>query len=117
MNEESLDYLLSLNGISMNYQGEYWVKFDVIEVAATADRPLGIKYSLSLHDGNNRRLMGFDNAHAIKVSSGFKGRKYAYDHVHKTLADPGTEYTFTTPEQLITDFWDEVEKVLATLER
>jgi hypothetical protein len=82
MSTEGLDYLLSLNGVSMNYHGEYWVKFDVIEVEVTVDRPHGIKYSLSLHDGNNRRIMGFDNAHAIKISSGFKGRKYAYDHMH-----------------------------------
>jgi hypothetical protein len=61
--------------------------------------------------------MGFDNAHAIKISSGFKGRKYAYDHMHKTIADPRTEYTFASAEQLITDFWAEVEKSLAAIER
>ncbi len=100
----------------MNYQGEFWVKFDVIEVEVTTDRPHGIKYSLSLHDGNNQRIMGFDNAHPVKVSSGFKGRKFAYDHVHKTASDPGTEYTFSNPEQLIADFWDEIDKVLTDIE-
>lgn len=112
-----LEYLLSLDGVCMNYEGEYWVKFEVKEVKKTTDRPHGIKYSLTLHDGTNKRLMGFDNAHSIKVSSGFKGKKYSYDHVHKNANDPGTEYSFATPEQLIQDFWDEVDKVINELSR
>ena len=99
----------------MNYQDEYWVKFDVMQVEATPARPRGIKYSLSLHNGTNKRIMGFDNAHAIKVSGGYKGKKYTYDHLHKTAVDPGVEYVFITPEQLIVDFWAEVEKVLVDL--
>jgi hypothetical protein len=117
MRNEGLDNLLALDGVRMNYQGEFWVKFDVALVEITMERPHGIKYSLSLHDGTNKRIMGFDNAHAVKVSKGFKGRKYAYDHVHKSVSDPGTEYSFNTPEQLITDFWCEIDKVLAQLEK
>lgn len=116
MRDGSLDNLLALDGIRMNCQGNFWVKFDIKIVEVSPERPHGIKYSLSLHDGSNKRIMGFDNAHAVQVSGGFKGKKYAYDHVHKHVSDPGTEYIFNTPDQLITDFWCEVDKVLAELE-
>lgn len=44
----------------------YWTKFEVRNVKATSQIPHGIKYSLTLHDNNNRRILGYDNAHAIK---------------------------------------------------
>ncbi len=113
MKETGLEHLLALDGMNMNYEGEYWVKIDVSLVEKTKDRPHGIKYSLSLHNGKNQRIMGFDNAHAVQVSRGFKGKKYAYDHQHCSIDDKGVEYKFASPGQLLADFWDEVDKVLA----
>jgi hypothetical protein len=62
--ETGLDYLLGLDG-NIEFQNDegYWVKMDVSRVAVTAERPLGIKYSLTLHTPDGARLMGFDNAH------------------------------------------------------
>lgn len=56
--------------------------------------------------------MGFDNAHAVKVSSGYKGRRFAYDHHHRHSTEDIIEYEFQTPEQLLQDFWKEVDEVL-----
>ncbi len=107
-----LDYLLELDGLHMNYEGAYWIKIEVRQVTPTLARPHGIRYSLSLHDGGNVRIMGFDNAHAVAVSKGFKGKRFSYDHVHRSADDQGTEYVFEGPEQLLSDFWDEVETTL-----
>lgn len=43
-----------------------WVKFEAKKVSPTTDRPHGIRYSLTLHDRTNERIIGFDNAHAIE---------------------------------------------------
>ena len=62
-----LDYLLGLHGnIEVQNDEGYWVKMEVVRVRATSERPQGIKYSLTLHAPDNRRLIGFDNAHAVK---------------------------------------------------
>ena len=111
----SLDYLLELDGLQMNYTGTYWVKIEVRQVTPTSARPHGIRYNMSLHDGDNVRILGFDNAHAVAVSKGFKGKRYSYDHIHRSANDDGTEYVFESPEQLLSDFWDEVDATLAKL--
>ena len=72
MRDHSLDTLLDLDGttfFSVEGQG-YWVKFDVKRVATSAERPHGLKYSLTLHDPKNRRIVGFDNAHEIATGFG-----------------------------------------------
>lgn len=112
MNDHGLDNLLSLDGVQLNIEADYWVKFEAKKVAETPDRPHGIRYCLTLHDGQNQRLMGFDNAHAVKVSSGYKGRRFAYDHHHRHSTADIIEYEFQTPEQLLQDFWKEVDEVL-----
>jgi len=96
----------------MNLGNGYWAKFEAKQVQVTADRPHGIKYSLTLHDDAGERLLGFDNAHAVKVSSGYKGRRYVYDHQHQDAGDGAVEYEFQSPEQLVTDFWAAVDAAL-----
>jgi len=114
--DTGLDELLALNGHSFNVQGEYWVKFEVRQTTPNEDRPHGINYCLTLHDGDNNRIMGYDNAHVIKVSSGYKGKRHAYDHKHRSIDDKGVEYVFDSPYKLIEDLWGDVEKSLAELE-
>ncbi len=41
-------------------------KIKVQEVNSSDNVPHGIKYSLTLHDQNNRRIIGYDNAHGFK---------------------------------------------------
>ena len=42
------------------------VRFVVSRTEVTEARPHGLSYSLTLHDRSGRRLMGFDNAHAVE---------------------------------------------------
>src|SRR3989338_4369566 len=99
--EHELESLLDLDGLRYlidEYLG-LWVKLDAKRVVPSLHRPQGIKYSFSLHNKENQRLMGFDNAHAIET-------KYKiYDHWHQHAKDEGQYYAFTTPAQLIEDFW------------
>jgi len=62
----SLETLLDLNGEIFPMDNGYWTKFEASRVTPTAQIPHGIKYSLTLHDRNNTRVLGFDNAHAFK---------------------------------------------------
>ena len=45
-----------------------WVKFDSWRVDPTAEIPHGIRYSLTLHDRFNHRILGYDNAHFPDLS-------------------------------------------------
>jgi hypothetical protein len=66
----SLDNLLYLNGVSNVVDGPFWVKFEIKQVPETLEKPHGLDYSLTLHDGDGQRILGFDNAHAITEGSG-----------------------------------------------
>ena len=115
--ETGLDYLLGLDG-SIEFQNDdgYWVKMDVSRVAATVERPHGIKYSLTLHAPDSTRLIGFDNAHGGIKPEGSRflhaGKKHAYDHKHRSATDAGVLYEFDTAYQLLSDFYAEVDRVL-----
>lgn len=39
MNDHGLDNLLSLDGVQLNIEADYWVKFEAKKVAETPDRP------------------------------------------------------------------------------
>jgi hypothetical protein len=63
---------------------------------ATPEIPHGIRYSLTLHEPYGKRIMGYDNSHAIKPLKKFKhaGQRLAYDHKHRHLSDKGVSYEF-----------------------
>jgi hypothetical protein len=115
--EAGLDYLLGLDG-NVEFQNDngYWVKMEVSRVAVTAERPHGIKYSLTLHAPDSTRLIGFDNAHGGIKPEGSRflhaGKKYPYDHRHRNATDTGVLYEFNTAYQLLSDFYAEVDRVL-----
>jgi hypothetical protein len=117
-----LDYLLGLDG-NIEFQNDegYWVKMVVSRVAVTPERPHGIKYSLTLHAPDGRRLMGFDNAHGGIKPEGSRylhvGKKYPYDHRHRHDTDAGVPYEFDTAYQLVSDFYAEVDRVLNEVSR
>src|SRR5207302_4745231 len=74
------------------------------------------KYSLTLHAPNGKRLVGFDNAHRVgRLSGRFRRRTGGSDHWHRDASDKGRPYEFTSPEQLLEDFFREVERVLRQL--
>jgi Family of unknown function (DUF6516) len=92
--DPSLDTLLDLDGqVLVIDDAGYWVKFVVNQVPATADRPHGLDYTLTLHGPDGERLVGFDNAHQIAGHRGTAGK----DHKHRLRSSGPT--TTRTPQR------------------
>ena len=116
--DKTIDNLLELDNTRFVVDEKLglWVKFEAKLVEPTSNRPHGIKYSLSLHDRFNVRIMGFDNAHAIEY-----GRKTnvaprrTYSHWHKNENDSGQPYNYINVGKLLEDFWSQVEIVIKKL--
>jgi hypothetical protein len=103
-----LETLLNLDGEIYPMEKGYWVKFEAKRVQASPERPHGLAYSITLHDRNNTRILGYDNAHAVKPKrKGFLARKITWDHRHKV--EKVKTYDFTSAGQLLEDFWKEVD--------
>ena len=49
--------------------------------------------------------------HKSKTSR-YKGRIVAYDHQHKDSNDKGTAYEFSSADQLLIDFYAEVNRII-----
>lgn len=109
-----LETLLDLDGVIIDQDNGYWVKFEVSKTAITKERPYGIRYSLTLHDKYGKRVMGYDNAHAVRPPKKHKysGRIIEYDHYHRHSSDKGVPYEFKDAYQLIKDFFETVDSVL-----
>jgi len=112
--DRSLDALLDLDGETLVIDEHgHVVRFVVRRTDVTEARPHGLSYSLTLHDRTGRRLMGFDNAHAVQRPGGrFVEQPRVYDHVHRGKDDEGRPYQFHSPGKLIEDFWAEVDRIL-----
>ena len=109
----ALEFLLAFDGRIHNLAGGYSVRFEVVRVPATEDRPHGLSYSLTLHAPDGARLVGFDNAHSVPaLGARFRQRSPVSDHWHRTENDPGRPYAFTSVEMLLEDFRREAEGVL-----
>lgn len=105
--DPSLDTLLDLDGqVLVIDQGGYWVKFVVHQVPATADKPHGLDYTLTMHGPDGGRLVGFDNAHPVAGQA--KGT--AKDHKHRLRTV--RPYDYTDAAALLAAFWKEVESVM-----
>ena len=106
-----LETLLNLDGEIFPMENGYWTKFEAYQVEQSKQLPHGISYSLTFHDRNNRRIIGFDNAHAIKPRrKKFGARKVTWDHKHQL--EKVFPYEFETAGQLLVDFWEAVETYL-----
>ena len=105
-----LEYLQRLP-TTFEVGGGYWWKVEVRSVEVTPYRPHGIKYSLTLHDQEGKRIFGIDNAHAITKKEGFvRKRLQAFDHTHK--GKQVTFYEYRTASDLVDDFFDAVDVIL-----
>ena len=109
-----LETLLELDGSVLEQEDGYWIKVEVRAVVASEDIPHGIRYSLTLHDRYGARVLGYDNAHAVKLPKKFKfaGRRLPYDHRHRTSRDKGVPYLFESPQRLLEDFFAEVDRII-----
>jgi Family of unknown function (DUF6516) len=109
--EHTLEFLLDFDGRIHRYHGGYWLKFEIRRVFVTDAQPHGLRYSFTLHGPDGSRLVGFDNAHEVRLRKGFrKSRSVATDHWHRTESDPGRPYRFKDAATLIDDFFNEVER-------
>lgn len=114
--EHTLEFLLAFDGHRHWYRGAYFTKYEIRRVEANPRKPHGLKYSFTLHAPDGTRLLGFDNAHeAATLGTSFRRMPEAMDHWHRTTTDPGRPYAFKDAEQLIVDFFDEVERALQEL--
>lgn len=105
----SLDALLDLDGqvLVVDPEGGHWVKFVVRRVPASAEKPHGLDYSLTLHGREGERLVGFDNAHPVGQQ---RRRGSPQDHRHRLRSVKPYEYRDAA--SLLADFWAEVDAVL-----
>lgn len=112
--EGEIAYLLDYDGTHFVFDEGYWVKIAVRQTQSTPERPHGLVYSLTLHDPDGHRLLGFDNAHGVRSLGGRYARKpVANDHWHRTEVDEGRPYGFTSALKLVEDFLAEVDRTLA----
>lgn len=112
--DPALDTLLDLHGSILDQGGGYWIKIEAWRVADSAAIPHGVRYALTLHEPHGKRILGYDNAHAVKPPKKFKyaGRILAYDHKHRHASDQGVPYEFRNAGQLLEDFFADVDRVL-----
>ena len=106
--------LLDLHGSILDQGDGYWIKIEAWRIESSREVPHRIRYALTLHEPYGKRILGYDNAHAVKPPKKFKyaGRILAYDHKHRHASDHGIPYEFKDAQQLITDFFSDVDKVL-----
>ncbi len=103
--DHTLEMLLDLDGYTVVLGGGFWVKMEAKKVKSNTGKPFGIKYSLTLHNPDGTRILGFDNAHAKPGSS----KKEPHDHIHRGKIKP---YAYANAEGLLKDFWQEVEAAM-----
>jgi Family of unknown function (DUF6516) len=108
------DTLLDLDGSILEQEGGYWIKIEVWRIPRSEHVHHGISYSLTLHDNYGTRVLGYDNAHAVKPPKKFKfaGQRLPYDHRHRSASDKGVPYAFESAYRLLEDFFAEVDRVI-----
>ena len=113
MDSHGFGFLLAFDGRTHLLEKGYWLKFEIRRVAPDESRPHGLRYSFTLHGPTGKRLIGFDNAHAVRPSgSRFKKETVGFDHWHRTATDAGRPYRFIDAERLVDDFFKDVNRVL-----
>ncbi len=115
-----LETLLDLDGQIIDQGQGYWIKIDARLVAPSPERPHGIRYSLSLHEPGGTRILGYDNAHQVRLSGKFKfaGVRSTFDHVHPSgRCGAAVHYEFQSAEQLLSDFFVDADQLLARLRK
>ena len=110
-NEVGLETLLQLDNEIFPMENGYWTKIEAKKVVCNKHIPHGIKYSLTLHNPSNIRILGYDNAHGIKPKKKkYSAKRLVWDHRHeKKIVEP---YEFEDASQLLEDFWNDVDRIL-----
>ena len=114
--DPSIAWFLELNGTIhfVDERCKYRVKIEAKRTEVTPERPHGLSYSLTLHDADNERILGFDNAHPVRSRKGPGGKQHRF-HDHRHCYDRTRVYHFVDTATLITDFYDAVDRILDEL--
>lgn len=113
--DRGLQALLELDGTVAEQGHGYWIAIVARRVPVTSVTPQGVRYSLTLHRPDGKRLLGYDNAHSVKGSGRFKpgAHRLPHDHRHRHISDPGMPYAYSTAFRLLSDFFKDVDVVLS----
>lgn len=111
--DKSVEDFLYLNGSIFFFDEKcnYRIKIESKRTDVTPERPHGLSYSLTLHDAENKRILGFDNAHPVPANKGPSGKKHKF-HDHKHRYEKTVIYKFTDTETLLADFYKSVDQIL-----
>ena len=112
--DRAVEILLDMGGETYEQGKGYRVKVEAWLVEASEEIPHGIRYSLTLHDPSNKRILGYDNAHRVKSPKGSMqaGKVVTYDHRHAHARDKGIPYEFKSVYKLLEDFFADVSRIL-----
>ena len=112
MTNYSLENLLAFDGEEFTTEEGLTMRFKVKRCPVTPERPLGIRYSLTLHDPYGHRILGFDNAHAagIRKQKRFGAKIRTFDHVHRSARDKGVPIPISDAAELLALFLHEVDQ-------
>ena len=112
--DAAIDTFIDLHVSIIDQENGFWLKIEAWRVEESEQIPHGIRYSLTLHEPYGKRILGYDNAHLVKPPKKFKyaGRIMAYDHKHRHATDKGVPYEFKDAQQLLEDFFADVDRVL-----
>jgi len=108
----TLQTLLDMDGFKHTGEDKFRVEINARKVKPTPYRPYGIKYSLVLLDPNGTRIIGYDNAHNVKIKTKRKkygARRIEWDHKHNL--EKISIYEFESASQLFNDFWEDVLQI------
>lgn len=86
--DPAIDSLLDLHGSILDQGGGYWIKIEAWSVDVSNAMPHGIRHSLTLHEPYGKRLLGH-----------------------------GVPYEFKDAQQLINDFFADVDRLLAEVRK
>jgi hypothetical protein len=112
--EPGFETLLDLDGCILEQDGGFWIKVEAKRIDPSPAVPHGIRYSLTLHDQQGTRVIGYDNAHPVKRPGRFRAAASGlpHDHRHRASARRVVPYEFESPQQLLVDFFAEADRVI-----
>ena len=109
--DPGLETLLEMNEEMFPMENGYWTKIEAHRVEPSDQIPHGIKYSLTLHDRNNQRILGYDNAHGVTPKrKRFGAKKVTWDHKH--TREKIEYFEFESAGQLMEEFWVAVDQLV-----
>ena len=114
--DHALEFLLDFDGREHVFEHGYYVKFEIRRVDPSPGIPHGIRYSFTLHDPAGKRILGYDNAHAVE-----RGKPWDHRHgVRRVYAKPYGRVKpqlieFKDAETLLEQFYGDVERILKIL--